>query len=224
MLVTANSSSASSPSELPRSLAPSEVSLSSSPSCCDNHAARRCRFSCRLGLRLSCGKWQNVQLCPFWQRPLAKKLHRLQLPLACCADPADGNRSALAAPLAAAAAAIGAVQEVLVGLCAGNVPTRSPAAATSFSTKRSACASLRPGVCFVVAIKFSEPQQRLSTKVAVHGFFSFPAWMGSMVFLSTDAQSLLTTLVISPRVGRLSVSVLEVGLAVVDACEDNGVP
>lgn len=223
MLVTANSSSASSLSELPRSLAPSEVSLSSWP-CCDNHAARRCRFSCRLGLRLSCGKWQNVQLCPFWQRPFAKKLHRLQLPLACSADPADGNRTAPAAPSAAAAAVVGVFQEVLVGLCAGNVPARSPAAATSCSTKRSACANLRPGVCFAVAIKFSEPQQRLSTKAAVHGFFSFPAWMDSLVFLSSDAQSLLTTLVISPRIGRLSVSVLEAGLAVVDACEDSGVP
>mmetsp|Transcript_86088 Transcript_86088/g.256859 ORF Transcript_86088/g.256859 Transcript_86088/m.256859 type:complete len:342 (-) Transcript_86088:472-1497(-) len=71
--------------------APASSNTPSTPSRCNSRAARRSRFSWRLGLRLSCGKWQKVQFAPFWQRPFGKKLQRLHVPWACSADPSEGS-------------------------------------------------------------------------------------------------------------------------------------
>mmetsp|Transcript_33155 Transcript_33155/g.84360 ORF Transcript_33155/g.84360 Transcript_33155/m.84360 type:complete len:263 (-) Transcript_33155:367-1155(-) len=68
---------------------------SSSPSSCfpDCRAALASRFSWRLSFRRSWGKWQKGQSRPFWQRPFVKKLHRLQSPEACFAEPNEGSPS-----------------------------------------------------------------------------------------------------------------------------------
>lgn len=44
-----------------------------------------------LRIRFSCGKWQNKQAAPFWQRPFSWKQQRLQVPLKWPAEPIEGR-------------------------------------------------------------------------------------------------------------------------------------
>mmetsp|Transcript_27780 Transcript_27780/g.82920 ORF Transcript_27780/g.82920 Transcript_27780/m.82920 type:complete len:432 (+) Transcript_27780:214-1509(+) len=70
----------------------SEAGSEAGLSCCvERRASRASRFSWRLSLRRSCGRWQKEHSRPFRQRPLAKKLQRRHSPEACLAEPTVGS-------------------------------------------------------------------------------------------------------------------------------------
>mmetsp|Transcript_125721 Transcript_125721/g.350248 ORF Transcript_125721/g.350248 Transcript_125721/m.350248 type:complete len:293 (+) Transcript_125721:662-1540(+) len=179
----------------------------SMPSRCESQAARRSLFSCRLGLRLSCGKWQNVQFAPFWQRPLGKKLQRLHVPAACSAEPVEGNGPKLCAgdgPGTRGAAACDPIGLVPTSFSAPlpsslpllSLPSVSPSPASSpsslvssliSSTERSWAASAS-----WVASRFSQPAK----PALAAALLSLPTANGDGVGLSFHSSAFMASLLL----------------------------